>query len=173
MNISLFNFFFSLSANPFIANWALLVSNIFIYSFAIFAIIIVYIIKRDIFYPLIVFGSGAIAWVSAYIIKNITMISRPFVALGLNPLFFESGFSLPSGHVTVISAISTIMWSVDYRLGIVFFIFTIFVAISRMIIGVHYPIDVICGLILGVLIGLFILWFYKATLGFAFLRKYI
>jgi undecaprenyl-diphosphatase len=173
MNISIFNFFFSLSSNPIIASWALLVSNIFIYIFGVFAIVVVYIIKRDIFYPFIILGTSAVAWVFAYIIKNITMISRPFVALGITPLFFESGFSFPSLHVIVISSISTIMWSIDYRLGIIFFIFTILVAISRMIIGVHYPIDVVCGLIFGVLIGLFILWFYKATFGFAFLRKYI
>lgn len=173
MNITIFNFFFSLSTNPIIANVALLVSNVFIYIFFIFAIIFSYMVKRDIFYPVIILGSGVASWVFAYIIKNITMVSRPFITLGINPLFLESGFSFPSSHVTIVSAISTIMWSIDYRLGIISFIFTIAVAISRMIIGVHYPIDVICGLILGVLVGLFLLWFYKATSGFAFLRKYI
>lgn len=173
MNISLFNFFFSLSTNPIIAWSALFVSNFLIYLLALFVIILSFIVRRDIFNVLLILGTGASAWIASYIIKNISMIPRPFVALNLKPLFMESGFSFPSSHVTVISAIAVIAWSIDYRLGITFFIFTILVALSRMIIGVHYPIDVIGGICLGVLIGLSALWFYKTTGQFAFLRKYI
>ena len=173
MNIILFNFFFSLSTIPMIAWLALFISNIFIYLLAISAIVISFFIKRDIFYPILILGSGASAWVVSYFLKMITMIPRPFVFLNLTPLFFESGFSFPSSHVTVISAISTIVWSIDHRLGVVFFVFTILIAISRMIIGVHYPMDVIGGLFFGILIGLSAIWFYNILNQFAFLRKYI
>lgn len=173
MNTIIFNFFFSLSSIPLIAWFALFISNIFIYVLAIFAIIIAYVIKRDILYPFLILGAGASAWIFSYIVKHITMINRPFVELGLTPLFMETGFSFPSSHVAVISSISVIMWSIDYRLGVLFFIFTIFVAISRMVIGVHYPVDVIFGLIFGILIGLFVIWFFNITGQFAFLRKYI
>ena len=173
MNTTIFNFFFSLSTNPFIAGSALFVSNILIYILVILAIIISFFIRRDIFDVILLLSAGASSWIASYVIKNITHISRPFVELNLTPLFMESGFSFPSSHVTAISAISVIIWSIDYRLGIVFFIFTIMVAVSRMVIGVHYPVDVIGGLILGVLIGLSVLWFYNATHQFAFLRKYI
>jgi undecaprenyl-diphosphatase len=173
MNISLFNFFFSLSSYPFIAGLALFISNIFMYVVIISAIIITFFIKRDNVYSLLIVGTGAFSWVVSYVIKNITKIPRPFVELNLTPLFMETGFSFPSSHVTVIAALSVIVWNIDYRLGILFFIFTVLVALSRMIIGVHYPIDVVSGLIIGVIIGLSILWFYNNTSQFAFLRKYI
>ena len=34
-----------------------------------------------------------------------------------------------------------------------FFIFAGFIAYSRVYVGVHYPLDVICGAILGILCG--------------------
>jgi len=89
------------------------------------------------------------------------------------PLVLESGYSFPSSHVTVISALSVVIWKINHKLGYLFFIFTILVMFSRIIIGVHYPVDVVGGLIFGVLTGIFILWFYKVTKRFAFLRKYL
>ncbi len=173
MNNLIFNFFFSLSSIPFIAGLALFISNIFIYIISILTIIIIYFINRDIVNSFLILFTGIFAFFFSYIIKIVTMINRPFVELGLTPLFMETGFSFPSSHVTVISAISTIMWSIDYRFGIFFFILTILIALSRMVIGVHYPIDVLFGIVFGVLIGLLALWFYNVTGQFAFLRKYI
>lgn len=161
MNTSLFNFFFSLSTNPTIAWSALFISNILIYVLVIFTIIISYLVRRDIFNIVLMLGVSVFAFLSSYLIKIISKIPRPFIELKLTPLFMESGFSFPSSHVTVISAISVIAWNIDYRLGIIFFAFTLLVAISRMIIGVHYPIDVLGGLIIGVGIGLFCLKIFK------------
>lgn len=173
MNTTLFNFFFSLSTNPTIAWSALFVSNILIYVLVLLVVIISFVVRRDILNIFLILGTGAFAWVASYIIKILSMIPRPFDTLHLTPLFMESGFSFPSSHVTVISAIAVIAWNIDYRLGITFFVFTILVAVSRMIIGVHYPIDVIGGICLGIIIGLSALWFYNTTSQFAFLRKYI
>lgn len=173
MNITLFNFFFSLSTNPAIAWSSLFISNVFIYILIILAILMPIFIRRDFIYSILVFCTGAGAWVMVYIIKNIFMIPRPFVTLHIIPLFMETGFSFPSSHVTVISALTVLIWNINRKLGILFLVFTILTAFSRMIIGVHYPIDVLGGACFGVLIGLGILWFYKKTNQFAFLKKYI
>ena len=173
MNTTIFNFFFSFSTNPFIAWSALFISNVLIYVFILVAILIPIIKNRDYIYGAVNLCGAAGSWIVAYILKHIFTIPRPFVTLHLVPLFMETGFSFPSSHVTVISAIATIVWSIDHKLGIAFFIFTVLVALSRMIIGVHYPIDVIAGFVLGILIGLFSIWFYNVTGQFAFLRKYI
>ena len=173
MNIALFNFFFSLSTNPLIADLSLFISNVFIYILIVLAILIPIFIRRDFIYSILVFCTGAGAWVMVYIIKNIFMIPRPFVTLHIIPLFMETGFSFPSSHVTVISALTVLIWNINRKLGIVFLISTILIGISRMIIGVHYPIDVVAGIFLGVIIGLCIIWLNKITKQFAFLRKYI
>jgi len=172
MNISLFNFFFSLSTNHVVAWSSLFVSNILTYILIILAIIIPILIRRDYIYSILVFCSGAGAWIIAYFIKNIFLIPRPFVTLHLVPLFTETGFSFPSSHVTVMATLSVVIWNINRKLGVVFFVSTILVAFSRIIIGVHYPLDVLAGICFGVLIGLCVLWFYRKTHQLAFLRKY-
>ncbi len=173
MNINIFNFFFSLSLIPSIASFALLISNVLIYIFIVTAIIIPIFVRRDFIYSMLVLGTGAGAWIVAYIIKHIFMEPRPFVTLHIVPLFMETGFSFPSSHVTVISALTVLIWNINRKLGILFLIFTLFTAFSRMIIGVHYPVDVFAGACFGVVIGLCIVWLNKVTKQFAFLRKYI
>lgn len=172
MNITIFNFFFSLSSNQSIAWSSLFVSNVLIYVFIVVAILIPIIINRDYIYSVLTMGGVVASWIIAYIIKNIFLIPRPFVTLGVTPLFFESGFSFPSSHVTIIAALTVLVWRVNRKLGIVFLIFTILTGLSRMIIGVHYPIDVLAGACFGVIIGLCVIWFNTAIKRFAFLEKY-
>lgn len=173
MNDIIFNFFFSFSSINLIADISLFVSYILIYVFIVLAILIPVFIRRDFIYALLTFCTGAFTWVAVYIIKNIFAIDRPFIALNLTPLFIETGFSFPSSHVAVISALMILVWKINRKLGFVFIAFSVLVAFSRMIIGVHYPIDVLIGGCFGMLIGLGISWFYKITNKFAFLRKYI
>jgi len=173
MNTTIFNFFFSFSTNPFIAWSALFISNVLIYVFILVAILIPIIKNRDYIYGAVNLCGAAGSWIVAYILKHIFTIPRPFVTLHLVPLFMETGFSFPSSHVTLISTLTVLIWKVNRKLGIVFLVFTILTAFSRMVIGVHYPIDVLSGACFGVLIGLGIIWFYKKTNQFAFLKKYI
>ena len=171
MNNILFKFFFSWSSFPAIAWSSLFVSNFLIYLFIIIALAFPLIKHRDFFYSILVGGTGFMAFIVSYIIKNIFMVPRPFITDHIIPLVVESGYSFPSSHVTVISALSVVIWKINHKLGYLFFVFTIFVAFSRMIIGVHYPIDVIAGMFFGIIIGLLALWFYKITKQFAFLKK--
>jgi len=62
-------------------------------------------------------------------------------------------FGIPSGHALVTTVLwGTIAWHVRRRWVIVSVIIYVFlVALSRMVLGVHFPQDVIAGLILGLL----------------------
>jgi len=87
---------------------------------------------------------------------------RPYQALNFTPVIFSRIFSLktkvarsfPSGHVMSIAAISTVLFAYDVSLGIAGFIIAAFAGAARVIMGYHYPVDVIVGFILGVLVGL-------------------
>lgn len=172
MNNIIFNFFFSLSANPFIAWSSLFISNILIYVFILAAIIIPLLYRRDYIYAVLTAGVGAATWIFVYIVKNIFMIPRPYVALHLTPLVLDGGYSFPSSHVTIITALTVLVWKVNRKWGIVFLIFTILTAFSRMIIGVHYPIDVLAGACFGIVIGLITIALNKFIKRFPFLGKY-
>jgi len=173
MNITIFNFFFSLSSNNFIAGSSMFLSYSLIYFLIIFAIFMPIFIRRDFIYGALTFFTVCSTWVSVYVIKHIFMVERPFLTLKLTPLFLETGFSFPSSHTAIMAALTVVMWKLNRKLGIVFAIFTLLVGVSRMVIGVHYPFDVLAGACFGVLLGLGILWFFKVTHQFAFLKKYI
>jgi len=62
--------------------------------------------------------------------------------------------SFPSSHTYIAFAVATSVFLYGHRrLGIVLFILAIFVAISRVGTGLHYPSDVIGGAILGIVSG--------------------
>jgi len=74
---------------------------------------------------------------------------RPFVLYNLNQLIPESGYSFPSGHATVFFAASAAIFFYNKKLGIIFFVASVLMNVSRVIAGVHYFSDIIGGLILG------------------------
>jgi len=173
MNILIFNFFFSLSSNALIAWSSLFISNILIYVFIIVAVMIPIIISRDYIYAIITAGAGGAAWVFAYIMKAIILVPRPFVTLHLTPLYMETSSSFPSSHVILTMTLTILVWKLNRKLGIVFLIFTILTAFSRMIIGVHYPTDLLAGACFGLIFGLCAIWFNKFIRGLSIFKKYI
>jgi undecaprenyl-diphosphatase len=62
-------------------------------------------------------------------------------------------FSFPSTHATLAWALATVIASEDPRLGRVSFSLAALVSLSRVYLGVHYPLDVAVGAALGWVIG--------------------
>lgn len=93
-----------------------------------------------------------LTWFTATIIKILTKIPRPFVSLqDVIPLFVYGGNdSFPSGHATVFSSLATVIYMRDKKKGIFFFILFILISLARVIAGIHYPIDILVGGIIGV-----------------------
>lgn len=86
---------------------------------------------------------------------------RPFMALDISPLFTDTAWSFPSGHVTFFFAMATVIYLYNKRWGMWFFIATIFITISRVIAGVHYPSDIVGGAIIAVFVGYFTYFFAR------------
>ncbi|MCX6737982.1 MAG: phosphatase PAP2 family protein [Candidatus Parcubacteria bacterium] len=76
---------------------------------------------------------------------------RPFIIHNVHQLIPESGYSFPSGHSAFFFAIATAIYFYNKKLGIIFFIAAIFMNVSRIIVGVHYPSDIIGGMFVGVI----------------------
>jgi undecaprenyl-diphosphatase len=58
-------------------------------------------------------------------------------------------YSFPSGHATRMGAIAVVVSHFYPKLGPASYVLALFVAACRVLVGVHYPSDVICGLLIG------------------------
>ncbi len=78
---------------------------------------------------------------------------RPFMAYDLHTLFTDYSWSFPSGHATFFFAMSVAIYLYDKKWGVGFFIATLAVTISRVVVGVHYPSDILGGMLVGTLVA--------------------
>ena len=68
----------------------------------------------------------------------------------------NSSFSFVSGHATTSTAVTLLMYLTlkkHYKYTVLFFIWPLLFSYSRMYLGVHFPLDVTMGALLGVLTG--------------------
>lgn len=101
----------------------------------------------------IVIGISVVgAYALSYGLKILAHAPRPFVThLDVQPLVSETPFSsFPSGHATLFFALATSIYLYDKRVGGIFFVCASIIALSRVVAGVHYPIDIIAGAVIGV-----------------------
>lgn len=79
---------------------------------------------------------------------------RPFIRYDI-PLLIPApkDFSFPSGHTYSAFTTALIIYKSNRKWGIFMFIFAVLMAFSRMYLFVHYPTDILAGIILGLLIA--------------------
>lgn len=100
---------------------------------------------------LIAFFSAIISrLVITEIIRALYHRPRPFQVMQVRQLIPESGWSLPSGHAAFFFAVFTAIWLYNRRLGWVFFIASLIMGIARVFSGVHWPLDIFWGAVVGI-----------------------
>jgi undecaprenyl-diphosphatase len=97
-------------------------------------------------------GSGTLIYKT---IKGKTLRPRPFevnqvIAVGIAPL---DRFSFPSGHTLHAVTFSLVALGYYPMLAWLLLPFTLLVAASRVVLGLHYPSDVLAGAAIGALIA--------------------
>jgi undecaprenyl-diphosphatase len=53
------------------------------------------------------------------------------------------------------------MFFLNKKWGIIFTIIALLIGLSRVIIGVHYPFDILGGFVVGILVGLFFIKIFR------------
>ncbi len=111
---------------------------------------------------------------SSYIIKNIFNRMRPCRELDLKPLIYSFGqkcggkFGFVSSHAA--NSIALIFFSLralrpEKKSFLLFWIGPLLVSYSRIYLGVHYPGDIIGGLIIGLIMATVFSGFFRSAYG--------
>ena len=113
-------------------------------------------------------------------LKNWVARIRPYEVIDGLTLITRTpmDYSFPSGHTASSFCAAVVLWKSSlyyqktnnpaycfpYPAGIAVMILAVLISLSRLYVGVHYPTDVLGGLISGVLIGLFVFHISKKVI---------
>lgn len=97
-----------------------------------------------------------LAWVFAQMIKSLFPSLRPFEMNGNPPLTLTvpGDGAFPSGHASAAFALATTMWLHNRKEGLVFVLVAVAIGIGRVLGNVHFPLDILGGAFIGVVVAL-------------------
>lgn len=112
----------------------------------------------------------------SFVIGYLYPEARPFVGHNVNQLIQHSpNSSFPSNHALGTMAIALGLIAPYRTYGVVFVFLAVIVGISRVYVGVHYPVDILGGFALALLINACYrnLWQYKVREVYFQLEEYV
>lgn len=87
------------------------------------------------------------------IMKPLLGRHRPVIEMGAFLVTQASGYSFPSSHAALSWAFATVFSAYEPKLRWMFILVASIVSLSRVYLGVHFPIDILVGAVLGWVIG--------------------
>jgi undecaprenyl-diphosphatase len=104
--------------------------------------------------------TGFVAWLIYRTLKLHTRRLRPFRARPdvIARAAALDEFSFPSGHTLHAVSFTVVAVSWFPFLALPLIVFTVLVALSRVVLGLHYPTDVLAGVVIGAALGAASIW---------------
>ncbi len=128
------------------------------FSYVVFGALFLFLFKNYKKYrPMVLKAvvAGPLAWFGiSELIKFLWVRPRPFVENQVNLLLYHKpDGSLPSSHTAFFFAVSTIVYSYNKKAGVIFFVASFLIGVSRVFVGIHWPSDILVGAIVGIFSG--------------------
>lgn len=93
---------------------------------------------------------------------------RPFISATVYQLVYHNPMepSFPSGHASIMFAIAFSIFFADKKWGAVYLFLALISSLSRIVVGIHYPLDIAGGFVVGAVSAysaklLFDVWFLE------------
>ena len=111
--------------------------------------------KEQIIYALV---AGFFAWTIAQGIKTIFPTLRPYVVNGdpVGVLLTPTGSAFPSAHTALAFSLAVTIFLLDGKIGWIYLSMAMFIGIARVLANVHYPVDILGGALIGVLVSVIV-----------------
>lgn len=111
--------------------------------------------RRDVNQKSVVVSILAVGFASLVIVSLMNYFfdrPRPFDVLETNLLFYKpTDPSFPSNSTVVAFSLATSAFLANKKVGIIALILSAFYGLTRIFVGVHFPLDVLTGAIIGIL----------------------
>jgi undecaprenyl-diphosphatase len=97
------------------------------------------------------------------VLKITIALPRPFLTLteARDLLRYGANNSFPSAHAAIFAALSASTFYMHRKLSILVGILALLIGFSRVYVGVHYPLDVIAGFAIGIVISWLVRYCFK------------
>ncbi len=129
-------------------------------------------------------ATGAADWITSGILKPLVERTRPCFALDGCRLLIDQArsYSFASSHASNSAAVAAMIWLffsrgilVERAFTAVMVFYAFLVSLSRIYVGVHYPSDILAGIVIGILCSLAIYlvfsWLIKNVVQVGHLRN--
>ncbi|HBB54547.1 TPA: hypothetical protein DEQ22_02735 [Candidatus Nomurabacteria bacterium] len=158
MNNAIFYFFYNLAHQSATVDWLIVfAAAYFPFVVAILAFWYLLFYRKSLRGFVLVFLTAGIAAVISKFLKIFIHASRPeFILPDVQALFAKTSYAFPSDHATFFMALAFAIFFLHKKAGYVFMIFAFLIGLGRIAAGVHFPIDILGGFILGALVAYFV-----------------
>ncbi len=78
---------------------------------------------------------------------------RPFIHNHVNLLITHNSVAFPSGHAAFFFAMSIIVYFYNKKAGLLFFLASFLICLARIFVGIHWPLDILAGALVGIFSG--------------------
>ena len=159
MNLSLFYFLNHLASSlPWIDSPVIFFGKHLPYILVLFIGVYIFVHhdrRRGTYEAVAILFSAVLAWGFVYLFKHFYFEPRPFEVLQDVVLLFPhaADAAFPSGHATFFAALAAAMFLYHKRLGVFLAVCAFLIGVSRVIAGVHWPIDILAGFLIGGFLG--------------------
>lgn len=154
------------------------IACIFPYILVLAFLIILPLLKIEGKQKMRILGAIVLSEIIAFYVVNNTIRffyerARPFVDHQVSLVFTQSGLSFPSGHATFFFAFATVTYLFlreerRYKwLTRGLYVAAVLIASARVVGGVHYPLDIVAGAVVGILVA----WIVHKCLSISFYPK--
>lgn len=154
----LFSLINGLAGKYAVLDWLMIV--LAVYLVLALAGLLVYLFIKNKKKFLFVFLSMLVSWGIGQLIKLLFYTPRPFMQGATSLIQHSADSSFPSNHAAVFFSVAFALFFVKKKkLGIIFLILALLVSFARIFTGLHYPVDILGGVLVG-FIGMSLVYFF-------------